>query len=101
MVWKKIQETRYIYTCLMRGKYFFHGVFYLLREEREREGGRKILIIRDKDGSMRPIPVLAVLTDHAARYWLQINNLEPRNLFIMVDRYLAAQQATKHNYFHG
>lgn len=50
---------------------------------------------------MRPIPVLPVLTDHAARYSLQINNLEPRNLFIMVDRYLAAQQATKHNYFHG
>lgn len=40
----------------MRGKYFFHGVFYLLREEKERERGRKILIIRDKDGSMRPIP---------------------------------------------
>lgn len=47
------------------------------------------------------IPVLPVLTDHAARYSLQINNLELRNLFIMVDRYLAAQQATKHNYFHG
>lgn len=60
LVWKKIQETRYIYTCLMRGKYFFHGVFYLLREERERKGGRKILIIRDKDGSMRPIPVFSL-----------------------------------------
>lgn len=66
--------------------------------ERERE---KILIIRDKDGSMCPYPVLSVLTYQAARYSLQINNLEPRNLFIMVDRYLASQQATKHNYFHG
>lgn len=41
----------------MRDKYFFYGVFYLLRGEREKEKKRKkILIIRDKGGSMRPYP---------------------------------------------